>query len=565
MSGSDQANAILAGVQSPAFQPMSIPQMVSTQNGILQNVSLGRDLNMKQALGQSLKNNIDPQTGAVNMAGLLADAKNNPALAYSLQTFLPEGQTSNVTAQQLLQAKYQTAQQRAAAIDNLSQELALKGDKLTQDDLKTGVGTLLNNFPNDPAMEGDAMRFLAGANAMQGAGLQKYVGAYAAQNKDAMSQLSTAINANQFLNTGPTLDQATANPDTGKVSLNGNSIPLGMSPGDANTPVSVVSPGGPKMPPANTPMMILKKDLPGVGGTPAPSLPPTTGGAAAPQYPSTMAMGQQGATVSAPAVPAAAAGAQGLNGFVSGPSPNVAANAGANADTYHTEVQTVNQNIANGARALPLLQFATTSAQNLKTNGSTGARLALAQDVQKWLGGILPDKAVNGIAGGNLGQIQELDKVLATQMANQYGDIAGTKTADLYHTIMGSNPTIDKMPELFQGLQTIAENSLDYNRQEATFLNQNSSSQDPVADWAAYAQHVHLTPDNAASWAKENDPNAPMGGPAIMAGAANGSPSAQKVLSRLMQTSNTPVKFSGGRTYMWDSVTQQVISVPGAQ
>jgi hypothetical protein len=585
MSGSAQVNAILGAVQPNA--PLSIGQTIqdvqglqSTKNQILQNTDLNRTLQAKQAYAQALNQNINPD-GSVNIQGLTDAAKTNPALAYALPTMLPQEQGQNLSAQDLKVKMLGNAVARAGLFSNvLSGALLAKGPDFTQDDAKSAAQAILNEDPGDPILQHDVTAGLAGMGNLQGAPLVSYVTNLIRTSQDSLAQLQTQLGGTQWQNTGSMLQQV-APTGYGSIAQTGQTIGETMTPSQATSTVTMVSPGPtaqfPNNPPAGTQIAVSQAQLATLEGQ-GWALPPqaqggqqSQGGPPAPTdfNPANPASVAQAAATPGPQASNTSAGGGEL-GIQSGPTPTASSVAAANATTAGTTLASANNELIGGQKSLNLTKMAADLASSLQTRPGKSTMLNLAGNLQKYSGGLVSQKVVDALVGGadpnaTPGQAadaqaaaQTLVKVVAGNIAQQYQANGGGQNLEFLNQIEQGNADVNKLPQLFKSLQQIQENNLNYDQQVNQFYTQHANtSSNLTGDFAKYAQTVHLTPDNAASWKDQNTVNGQDFNTLIQDSLSNPTkfPNAVALANKLQANPGVPVKISGGKMAIYDPTT----------
>jgi hypothetical protein len=597
-----QVNAITANMAPPqapvgmsAQGILSLAQgLNSNQNSILQNIGLSRDLRAKQALGQALANETNPD-GSVNIQNVIAASKNNPDLAYGLSSLIPESQQANVTAQNFHQLVYDNAEKRAATFASTLQSLE-ENPNPTQKDVQDSVKAILDQYPDDGMMQGDALRFLQGVpQGASGDALKLYIRPYATQAMGALQQLQTQLGSTGFVNTGATQQQIAPNGVTGQVAPTGVALGNSMSPEAAGGLVQITLPNGQKQ-------MVTQAQadqMAGQGGVVAPSqmtpgapaVPPAGGvapqpgdlaplvgplppgdvvpqGTPVPQGFNVNNPASVAATVAGQAAGGQAPGAQasaggGSIGFPAAPAPNAQAAIDANAGSLGKTLKTLNNSIPVQQKVMDTQQEVMDLLSTVKTGGGASTRAAIAQDLQKITGGAVPQSTVDAIAGGGQAATQTLIKLLNANVVNQF-QAAGLGHNDEFTALAGANPDIDKVAGVFENLYNTQANNLAYDQAQQAFYQAHANDPGNVPEaWGKYAEANNLTPKNAGSWASVNSPTSKIGGATrLLQLAQQGNTGAQALINALKAHPDVAITAGNGATYKYDPSIDQIVVTP---
>ena len=624
MSGSiigDQVQAIENGPEQAA--PMNYGQIMEAQNALQQNIALTRQNQAKQAYSQALAGAIDPKTGQIRMDQLVSAARQNPHVAYALQDQLGPDQNTNLTTQGIQTNMLKNSAQRAEVIGNgVHGILTRTKGQVLQGDVSDLANSIVSAYPGDPQLPGELTQALSDTANMSPSQRGQYLSNFAKQNQDSLAQIQAQLANTSNIDTGGGALQSTPNLETGTVGVapGAQFVPKTASPDTLAQPTSVVnaqnqqvqttvgglnrmegglpSPGEPAVvnpagagptaaPGAAMPQPVTQATLPQgqpqagapsasagqtvppgpvASGVPmgqaavVPGLAPPTGGPA--QSPE-QAQGQaQGQALTQGSGPAPASG----GGAILGPTPDAGAAIAANAGDIRDTISTLSKAVPEQQKAMNITQEVVNDLSKVNTTGGASARLDMVNNWEKWTGGLLPQGIANAFVGGGpdaQAAGQTVSKLLLQNVVAQFQG-AGLGNNEEFNKLAEANPSLDKLPEVFKSLQSLAQDNLAYDNAQLNFYNKSAqagSTGNVAQQWAEYSKRNGLTPYSSKSWADQNDPTAPLGGSAIMSGAENGSAAAKNILNAAQATPGKPITLSSGAQFVWNPEDKSLTQV----
>jgi hypothetical protein len=193
--------------------------------------------------------------------------------------------------------------------------------------------------------------------------------------------------------------------------------------------------------------------------------------------------------------------------------------------------------------------------------------LQIAQRLGEISGGAIPQKILNGIAGGDkedtLAAMQELMKITYSQVAQQYSSMSGGKSIPALDTLVGGNPDISKYAQVFDLLNNQLQSQTEFAKSRLDFYNnyvKTNPGGNPASAFLDYSRKTGLTPENMTSWKSQNTIN----GQSINTLLSNPpSASAKNLAETLKANPGKIATLSGGQRVQYDSQTGTYITVGG--
>src|ERR1700756_2016573 len=410
----DAITPVAAQVKAPDFDPLAtVGKLQGVQQGILNNRLLGLQVAGKQALGQIIGANTDPQTGEGDWGKAGADASSRPEAAILMPEIQKAAIDRQISQQQLAGTTLDTQAKRAGLIANTAGSLLSTPEgKLTPDMV---MGALSDRLVGSGIFSDKASLTQLASLSQQIQGMTDQQLRQIIQQYGQAADMTTARIATQFAqqNGGLTPDQYNTQTALPVQDAKGNWIPTQRRLGDV---VQLEKTGGPI--------------VTGPGTTPE-GVPLASAGN--PVYtrtnPTTL---QPEAVTQGAAAHAAATGAAPV-GIVTGPRVGAQGAAAATAQSNPQQAQALQQRAA----IVPTRKAALSNLLNTVDQFSTGPAAGKIGQLQSLAAqfGIAPT-SINASAGAR----DEFNKLASRIAPDQGGALGGTGSNEQLGASVKSNP-----------------------------------------------------------------------------------------------------------------------------
>lgn len=471
-------NIILQAQAPPPPNPLAIySQLAGLQHTTQENQLQRQQIGTNQAVSAATQAATDPNTGQVDDNKLIAILSQDRRAQAGLPEILNQ-------VQQHKMSQYSLAMDHLTNMSGrISTLLKSAPNSLTQKDVLQSMGQMLSEgvlTPNEFATETSNLP-------QNDADLRNWLTGHLNRNLNSEQKLHAIMGTPTATDTGGQVNLSNVSPETGVHPL--ATITKGISPESASQPTQtgVTAQGAPVIgtrgqfaQEAGAPLPQGGQVTPAVGPAAATAM---TGSGAAVQP---QATGAPAAHAAPPGPPSGGQG--GAPGVVMGlgsAKENYLAGAGKEAADYKNDIDT---RTSAGANLVMRMGESLKALGEYKPGASVTIRSQLAQEAQKWG---LPQSKVDAIAGGNLGAIQEFQKLAVQQSTEALKQALGSNRIAVmeFDQFQKANPNLASDPRAIQKMYSFANKVYQRDAAEQQEFASYANSGGDVTQFPAYWQN----------------------------------------------------------------------------